>query len=120
MLLQRAHHCIQGIGVVDNAASHLPRVTDLEETVKFMSLSPNTISVSVMFTAMDLLELCVIFCNCRKSYTIIDAITNIQAAWADIMKSTVPAFWMKMWLECVCNSDGFGKPAVEWLCKSPR
>jgi hypothetical protein len=39
-------------------------------------------------------------------------ITNIQAAWAGIMESTMNALW-KMHPQCTDSSGEFGKPAVE-------
>lgn len=39
-------------------------------------------------------------------------ITNIQAAWAGIMESTMIALW-KMHPQCIYSSGGFGKPVVE-------
>jgi hypothetical protein len=46
--------------------------------------------------------------NCMTAASVI---TNIQAAWAGIMESTMNALW-KMHPQCTDSSGGFGKSAV--------
>uniref|UniRef100_A0A3Q3GU97 DDE-1 domain-containing protein n=1 Tax=Kryptolebias marmoratus TaxID=37003 RepID=A0A3Q3GU97_KRYMA len=115
--------------LLDNAPGHPPFLDDFHPNVKVVFMPPNTTSLlqpmdqGVIGTFKKYYlhhtfhqalkategESGMSLCNFWKSFTIYDAIKNIDASWRELTNSTMNGVWKKLCAMFVHDFAGFGK-----------